>query len=77
MTNDNDVYLRPAGSMTLDELRTNIRSAVGEYGTQKEAGLAWGISNQYISDIVSGRKLPGKKALNAWRLRKVTYYAHK
>ena len=67
-------YFRPYGSWTIEQLRDQLKSACGEYGTQREAALAWGISRHDISKIIAGTREPSEKVLEALGLKNVTYY---
>jgi hypothetical protein len=60
--------------MTLEEFRADLRAACAEAGSQ----LAWsrqtGVSTPYISDVLSGRREPGQKLLDALDMDKVVDY---
>jgi transcriptional regulator with XRE-family HTH domain len=43
-------------------------------GSQTSAAQAWGVSKQYLSDILQGRRLPGPKLLKALGVRREVVY---
>ena len=45
--------------------------------TQDAAAQAYGISTSYLSDVLSGRRAPGKKLLDALNMKAVIYYEDK
>lgn len=60
--------------MTLQELLCRIDKEVYLYGSQAAAAKAWGVSPQYLSDILHGRREPGEGLLLRWGFRKVVTY---
>ncbi len=47
---------------------------VKRQGSQKQAAKFLGISEQYLADVLRGRRAPGKKVLEALGLQKVVVY---
>jgi len=59
---------------TLDELISLLEAEVKQSGSQKETAKKLGVSAQYLGDVLSGKREPGKKILDALKLRKVIKY---
>lgn len=59
---------------TLQELVSLLEAEVKQSGSQKEAAKKLGVSAQYLGDVLSGKREPGKKILDALKLRKVIKY---
>lgn len=59
---------------TLDELISLLEIEVKQAGSQKEAAAKLGVSAQYLGDVLSGKREPGKKILDPLKLRKVIKY---
>lgn len=47
-----------------------------EFPTQKVAAAAWGVSPQYLSDILAGHRKPGAALLHAVGFRRIESYEH-
>lgn len=47
-----------------DGLLSLLRSKVAEYGTQKEAAKFFGISSQFLNDVLLGRREPSAAISN-------------
>ena len=62
----------PEGCYELEDIVARIIAEVDEAGSQKAIALRYGVQQSYISDILTGRKLPGKSLLKAMKL-KITY----
>ena len=60
-----------------NQVQNLIAMAVLEAGSQKAFAIAANISQQYVSDILDGRRNPGEKVLNYLGLEKVIYYRAK
>lgn len=55
--------------------RLDLKRRIEKRGvTQKEYAAQIGISEQYLSDVLSGSRAPGKKLLEAIGWERVTYY---
>ena len=54
-----------------------IFAAAKNAGSQKALAQEWGISEQYLSDILKGRREPGNKVLKQLGLRKMVIYTEK
>lgn len=48
--------------------------AVRRIGTQQAAAKKWGVSKQFLNDVLKGRRGPGEKLLAALGLREVVTY---
>lgn len=59
---------------TEDELREILQDAVIKAGSQQAFAGKAGISQQYLSDLIKGRRTPGDTVLKALGLRKTIYY---
>lgn len=57
-----------------DRLREMIQIGVTVDGSQKAFAKRVGISEQYLSDILKGRREPGAKLLNYFGLERVVGY---
>jgi hypothetical protein len=62
----------PDGCYELEDVVARIISECAEAGSQKAIALRYGVQQSYISDILTGRKLPGRSLLKAMKL-KITY----
>lgn len=51
-----------------------LQSRVEEIGEQKQAAEQWGISCQFLNDLLRGRREPSKKILDAMGFVKVVRY---
>lgn len=60
--------------LTLQDVIELIRGEAEKTGSQKELAKKLGVSAQYISDILNGRREPGDAILKPLGLRKVTTY---
>lgn len=47
---------------------------VARHGSQKETAKYLGISQQYLTDLIRGRRLPGEDLLDRMGLQKVVLY---
>lgn len=56
------------------EVRAILLAHCQRYGGAKAWAIAKHISAPYVSDVLNGRRMPGKKILNALRLIKVVGY---
>lgn len=63
--------------MTPQQVRDLIRKQVKFYGTQKATAEAWGITESYLSEVLSGEKLPGQKILDILDLEHIDKYRYK
>ena len=62
--------MRISSREVLDRIAARIRVA----GSQKAAAAALGISAQYLTDILNGRREPGPKMLKALGLERISSY---
>lgn len=60
--------------MNVDEVRELLRRECEQAGTLAAWARRHDIAPQYVSDVINGRRLPGKRILDVLNLRKVTYY---
>lgn len=58
----------------MNALRKRILALIETHGSQKNAAAALGMSAQYLSDVLRGRRTPGPKILKALGLTAVTEY---
>jgi hypothetical protein len=61
-------------NMTIEQVQDMLRSECDKAGGQKAWGDARGISAQYVSDVIAGRRLPGSKVLAALGVERVVSY---
>ncbi len=69
----NGIPLSMDADMVRDEIRLSMREAEL---TQVEWAFAHGVSESYLSDILSGRREPGAKLLSSIGMKRVTYYEY-
>ena len=60
--------------LTEEALRGKIRALVRGYPSQKRAAQHWGISQQYLNDVLHGRRAPGPQLLSALGYERVVLY---
>lgn len=60
--------------MDLNQVRRLLKKQVREIGSQKEFAKQLGISQQYLSDVIKGRRMPNEKILKAMGLEFVPCY---
>ena len=60
--------------MTADEVRNLIIDQCAGLGSQKAWAYKHGISEQYVSDVINGRRDPGETILHALGLECVVSY---
>jgi hypothetical protein len=60
--------------LTEAEFLSVLRDRVAGYATQKDAAQAWGISPQYLSDVLNNGRAPGEKILRAIGWERVEMY---
>jgi transcriptional regulator with XRE-family HTH domain len=60
--------------LTHDDLIALLRRRIKECGSQKLFAAVAGISEQYVSDVLRGRREPGDAILSALGLQKAIYY---
>ncbi len=51
-----------------------LKQQAKDAGSQKQLAFKWGISQQYLSDVMDGRRMPGKKILDALGYEPVVVY---
>ena len=51
-----------------------LRQQAREIGSQKELAKQMGISQQYLSDVIKGRRMPNESVLKAMKLEFVLCY---
>lgn len=56
------------------ELIAQIRDSVLDFGGQKAAAKEWGISAQYLNDILRGRRDVGQSVLDAMGFERIVLY---
>ena len=61
----------PFGKSVLIEM---IYSEIKRLGSQHAVAQAWGISDQYLSDVYRGKREPGKKILEALGIVRIVSY---
>jgi transcriptional regulator with XRE-family HTH domain len=60
--------------ITYHELMDNIAAAVREQPTQKDYAAKFGMSAQYLSDVLNGKRQPGEKVLDSVGYERVIMY---
>jgi hypothetical protein len=50
--------------MTQQQVIKTIRNCIEATGSLREQARLWGISAAYLSDVMNGRRYPGKKILS-------------
>jgi len=60
--------------VTLGEVRIELTCRVKAAGSQRAAAKTLRVSEQYISDVLCGHRLPGDKMLKALGLMRVVSY---
>ena len=61
--------------LDIEDVKYQIRRLLSKvFMTNKEAALSFGISESYLSDILSGRRQPGEKILFKLGLKKEIVY---
>ncbi len=60
--------------LTHEELLRQLRRQAKEYGSQKALAIKLGISEQYLSEVLSGKKRPNAKVLRAMGMEMVLMY---
>lgn len=63
--------------MNIDEFIEYLKSRVAEHGTQRKYAESLGVSEAYLSDILNGRREPGKRLLDAVGFERVVLYRWK
>lgn len=60
--------------ITQREFVVKLHLLVDQFANQKEAAQAWGVSESYLSDVLSGWRAPGEKICNAVGYERVKMY---
>lgn len=60
--------------LTPDALRAVLVAEVRRMGEQQIAAKQWGISPQYLSDVLKSRREPGAKLLKALGYQRIVIY---
>lgn len=63
--------------MNVQQIRDKLTRRVNRDGGQSEFARSIGTSPGYVNDVLSGRRDPGDKILNALGLERVTVYQRK
>jgi hypothetical protein len=63
--------------MTRDTVIKKIQRVIDEHGTQKAAAQFLGVSQQYLTDLLRGRRDPGTKILDKLGLESRVIYLPK
>lgn len=63
--------------LTEEELIDRLRTVVAQAGSQKDFAQQHGLSEQYLSDVLRGRREPGQKILEALGVERVVGYREK
>ena len=62
-------------SMTREQVIARLRAKCEVIGGQNKWAAKYGISSQYISDVLRGRREPGEAILKSLKLKKVVTYS--
>ena len=60
--------------LTLKDVLALLRKEADAVGSQKELAAKLGVTAQYVSDVLNGRREPGEAILKPLGLRKVISY---
>ena len=60
--------------LTLSQVVNYLKEQAVKAGSQKALAEELGVSSQYLGDVISEKREPGKKILSALKLRKVIKY---
>jgi len=63
--------------MNKDQLLSRLKKLCDEAGGQKAWATANGVSQQYVNDVLAGRREPGDAILNAMGIERVVTYRTK
>ena len=63
--------------MNEQDVIARLREAIAAAGSQRAYAQAHNISEQYLSDVVRGRREPGQKILDALGIERVITYQEK
>jgi hypothetical protein len=63
--------------MNEQDVIDRLRAMVKVFGSQRAYAEAHSISEQYLSDVLRGRREPGKRILDALRIERVVSYRDK
>lgn len=63
--------------MTLDAFLAVLRDDVARHRFNKDAATAYGISHAYLSDVLTGKRKPGRSILDALGYERVEDYRPK
>ena len=63
--------------LTEQEVMDRLRAAVAAAGSQKAYAEQIGVSQTYLSDVLTGNRAPGEKILTALSLEAVMMYQEK
>lgn len=69
--------INPATILTITDILTVLAKAVGKAGSQAQWCAEHKVSTAYLSDVLNGRRDPGKKILDALGFEPVTLYRPK
>ena len=61
--------------MTREQVMARLRAKCEVIGGQNKWAAKYGISSQYISDVLRGRREPGEAILKSLKLKKVVTYS--
>lgn len=64
----------PKKRLTQEDLRARLNRVVDECKNQKEAALRLGVSQQYLCDILYGRRPIGGRLLQSIGVREIKYW---
>lgn len=59
---------------TLWSFRQNLKYIIEQEGSQKDYAQKVGVSEQYLSDVINGKRRPGKKLLRGMGWERITLY---
>ncbi len=62
--------------MELKQVQNLLKQRARTLGSQKRLALQLGVSQQYLSDVIHGRRMPNAKILRAMGLELVPCYRH-
>ncbi len=60
--------------MNTDTLIDDLNQRISLYGTQKATAEVLGVSAQYLGDVLTNKRAPGKKLLKAMGYKRIITY---
>jgi transcriptional regulator with XRE-family HTH domain len=71
---DDFIFAAIVEAMTFEQLRYHLGKQAKRAGSQAALAIQLGVSAQHLSDIITGRRTPGKKLLEKLELERTVEY---